>query len=86
MLSSAETYDEYMDSLNNNDGKYTYYEEYIVPEDWNDTASELLEEGLVFRYGEPNWLGRYFDQNADGNYVITDPTVVTNSLTILPPI
>lgn len=86
LLSSAETYDEYMDSLNNNDGKYTYYEEYIVPEDWNDTASELLEEGLVFRYGEPNWLGRYFDQNADGNYVITDPTVVTNSLTILPPI
>ncbi|MGN1340115.1 MAG: hypothetical protein ACI4WS_07470 [Oscillospiraceae bacterium] len=72
LLSTAASYEEYVESLNNNDGKYTYYEKYIVPEDCKETALQLLEEGLVFRYGEPNWLGRYFGQDESGNYIITD--------------
>lgn len=77
LLSTAASYEEYVESLNNNDGKFTYYEKYIVPEDCWETALQLLEEGLVFRYGEPNWLGRYFVQDESGNYIITNSVPVS---------
>lgn len=77
LLSTAETYDEYMDSIKNNDGAATYYERYIVPEECYDTAAQLLEEGLVFRYGDPDWLEQYFQKDADGIYIVTNPEVVS---------
>ena len=75
LLSTAESYDEYMDSYNSNDGAATYSERYILPEECFDTASELLEEGLVFLYGEPDWLERYFQKDTNGTYIVTNTAV-----------
>ena len=77
LLSTAETYDEYMDSIKNNDGTATYYEQYIVPEECYDAAAQLLEEWPVFRYGDPDWLEQYFQKDANGTYIVPNPAVAS---------
>lgn len=66
MLCTAGSYDEYQG------GEYLHTEKYIVPKECYEAAEELLMERLVYSYGDPDWLEKYFERNIDGNYYFTN--------------